>query len=326
MRRQTIASGAAAALLLASACGGNGDTEEASNDEDLADGGELTEVTVGVMPIVDTAAIWLGVEEGIFEEHGLDVTLEVAQGGAAIVPAVVSGDYDFGFSNTVSLYIAVDQGLPLTMLTPAAATTGDTSSDIGAVLAPEGSDISSPADLPGNTVAVNTLNNIGDVTISDMVAQDGGDPSDITFVEMGFPDMPAAVASEQVDAAWILEPYKSIAENQGAEVVGYNFAEADPDLLIAAFFTTQQNVEQEPEVVEAFADAMTESLDYAESNPDAAREILSTYTEIDDEIQEQMIMPRFPSEFNTEAVQRLADLSFEQGLIDEELDVADLIN
>ena len=38
-----------------------------------------------------------------FEElTGIDVTIETAAGGAAIVPAVVSGDYEFGFSNTLS--------------------------------------------------------------------------------------------------------------------------------------------------------------------------------------------------------------------------------
>lgn len=321
MRKTAIASSAIAALLLASACGDNG-----GDDAPAGDGEELTEITVGVMPIVDTAAIWLGVDEGIFEEHGLDVNLEVAQGGAAIAPAVVSGDYDFGFSNVVSLFIAADRGLPLSMLTPAAATTGDTSSDVGAVLAMPDSDISEPADLEGKSVAVNTLNNIGDVTISEVVSQDGGDPTDISFVEMGFPDMPAALESDQVDAAWILEPFSTIAQQHGAEVVTYNFAETDPELLIAAFFANEQFIEQEPEVVEAFTTAMSESLDYAENNPEDARAILSTYTEIDDEVQEDMVMPAFPSEFNNEAVQNLADLAEEHGLIDEEVDISELIH
>ena len=30
----------------------------------------------------------------------------------------------------------------------------------------------------------------------------GGDPKAVKFVELGFPDMPAAVESGQVDAAW----------------------------------------------------------------------------------------------------------------------------
>ncbi|MDO5493196.1 MAG: ABC transporter substrate-binding protein [Nesterenkonia sp.] len=307
-------------MALMTACGEGEDEGEGVGGDD-----ELTEVTVGVMPIVDTAAIWLGVEEGIFEEHGLDVDLEVAQGGAAIAPAVVSGDYEFGFSNVVSLFVAADQGLPLTMLTPGVATTGDTSSDIGAVLTMPDSDIDEPADLEGHTVAVNTLNNIGDATVSHVVSEDGGDASEISFVEMNFPDMPAAVTSGQVDAAWVLEPFSTIAQEQGAEVVTYNFAETDPELLIASFFTDEQYAQEEPEVVDAFTDAMTESLEYAEENPDEARAILNTYTEIDDETLEEMVMPSFPAEFNTDAVQNLADLSLEHDLISDEIDASDLI-
>lgn len=331
MQRTRVLIGAAAALTLLAACGGTGDNgadgdggNGAATNGAAADG-ELTEITVGVMPIVDTAAIWLGVDQGIFEDHGLDVTLEVAQGGAAIVPAVVSGEYQFGFSNIVSLFVAADQGLPLTMLTPGAASTGDTSSDIGAILTMPDSGITSLADLAGSTVAVNTLNNIGDVTVSEIVSRDGGNAEEINFVEMGFPDMPAAVVEGRVDAAWILEPFSTIAQEQGAEVIAYNFAETDPDLLIAGFFTTEDYANQEPELTEAFTAAMTESLEYAEANPEEARQILTTYTEIADETLEAMVMPAFPSEFPMEAVQGLADLSLDHGLIDEALDTAELI-
>jgi hypothetical protein len=52
---------------------------------------QLTPITVGVIPIVDAASSYLGVQEGFFEEQGLEVSLETAQGGAASVPSVVSG-------------------------------------------------------------------------------------------------------------------------------------------------------------------------------------------------------------------------------------------
>ena len=236
-RRLSLVVAAASALLFTAACGGGGTTSEetsaAPGAEETAGeaGADLTPLTVGVIPIVDTAAIWLGVDEGIFEKYGLDVPLDVAQGGAAIAPAVVSGDYQFGFSNVVSLLIASSKGLPLQIVAPGNFSTGDTSADIGAVVAKPDSGIASPADLAGKTVAVNTLNNIGDVTVKEVVEKAGGDPESIQFVEMGFPEMPAAVAGGQVDAAWILEPFLTITKDQGAEVVTYNFAEVDPVTL-----------------------------------------------------------------------------------------------
>lgn len=330
MRRMTISLAAAGSLLLLAACSGGdggdgGGGTPAGGGGTAGGGGELTPVTVGVLPIVDTAAIWLGVQEGIFEDHGLDVELELAQGGAAVVPAVVSGEYQFGFSNVASLLVANSQGLPLKIVAPGNFSTGDPESDIGAVLAMPDSGIESPADLAGKSVAVNTLNNIGDVTVSEVVEQAGGDPEQISFVEMGFPDMPAALSGGQVDAAWILEPFRTIAMDQGAEVVTHNFADVDPEMMIAAYFTTADYVESDPEVVESFTAAMEESLTFAEENPDAAREVLSTYTEIDPAVQEKMVMPRFSPDVNADSVQQLADLALKYGLVSEDVDVDALL-
>ncbi|WP_242504583.1 ABC transporter substrate-binding protein [Promicromonospora panici] len=313
--------GTAAALVLA-ACGGPSDTgQEASTPDD----GALTPVTVGVIPIVDVAPIYLGVQEGFFEDEGLDVTLELAQGGAAIVPAVVSGEYQFGFSNVTSLLVASSQGLPLKAVSAGNFTTGTPGEDFGAVVAPEGSDIEDAADLVGKTVAVNTLNNIGDTTIRKVVDDAGGDPAAVEFVEMGFPDMPAAVAGEQVDAAWIVEPFVTTALQQGAKVVASNFAETDPELMVAAYFTSEQQIAEDPETVEAFTAAMEESLTYAEEHPDETRAVLDTYTEIDPAVKEAMVMPRFAPGLEASSFEVLADLGLEYGMFDEPVDVSKLL-
>src|SRR5690606_30019149 len=142
---------------------------------------DLTPIKVGVIPIIDVAAAYLAVEQGFFEEEGLDVSLELAQGGAAIVPAVVSGEYQFGFSNVTSLLLAVNNGVPIKAVASGLFTTG-VEPDFGGVAVPAGSDITSAADLVGKTVAVNTLNNIGDSTIRHVVEEAGGDPMAVNFV------------------------------------------------------------------------------------------------------------------------------------------------
>lgn len=312
---------ATAAVLVLAACGGQSDTgsEEGADDE------ALTAVTVGVIPIVDVAPIYLGVQEGFFEEEGLDVTLELAQGGAAIVPAVVSGDYQFGFSNVTSLLVASEQGLPLKAVAPGNFTTGTPGEDFGAVVVPEDSKIEDAADLEGKTVAVNTLNNIGDTTIRKVVGDTGGDADAVEFLEMGFPDMPAAVSGEQVDAAWVVEPHLTVALEQGAKVVASNFAETDPELMVAAYFTSDQAIAEDPETVEAFTAAMEESLTYAEENPEETRAVLDTYTEIDPAVKEAMVMPRFAPGLEESSFQLLADLGLEQGTFDEAVDVSNLL-
>jgi NitT/TauT family transport system substrate-binding protein len=317
-----LATAATAVTLVLAACGGPSDAgPEGGSPAD----GELTPVTVGVIPIVDVAPIYLGVQEGFFEDRGLDVTLELAQGGAAIVPAVVSGEYQFGFSNVTSLLVASSQGLPLKAVAAGNFTTGTPGEDFGAIVVPEDSDVEDAADLAGKTVAVNTLNNIGDTTIRKVVADAGGDPAAVEFVEMGFPDMPAAVAGNQVDAAWVVEPHLTTALQQGARFVASNFAETDPELMIAAYFTSEQKIAEDPETVEAFTAAMEESLTYAEEHPDETRAVLDTYTEIDPAVKEAMVMPRFAPDLEEHSFQVLADLGMEYGMFEEPVDVSQLL-
>lgn len=331
MRKPLFAGAAVAIAALAlAACSSSPEPTQTTSTPDATETGtpglaEMTSVTVGVIPIVDVAPIYLGVEKGFFEEVNLDVTLELAQGGAAIVPAVVSGDYQFGFSNLTSLLLATSKDVPLQVVTAGNYTTGDTSSDFGAVVTKDGSGITSAKDLAGKTVAVNTLNNIGDNTIRNAVEKDGGDPSTIKFVEMAFPDMPAAVDGGTVDAAWVVEPFVTISTGGGAKPVFYNFAETDPNLMIAAYFTSDDYAANNPEVVAAFTEAMNKSLDYAQEHPDETRAILLTYTSLTDELKDAIVLPRFSSELTADSFNLLNDLAVKYGTLSAPVDVNKLL-
>ncbi|MFI7480869.1 ABC transporter substrate-binding protein [Kocuria sp. M1R5S2] len=315
MRRPIVAMGAVGSVLGLAACGGG----------DGAADGEMEQVTVGVIPIVDTAAIWLGEEQGFFEEEGIDLEIQTTSGGAAAVPGVVSGDFDFAFGNTLSVMVAQNEGLDIRYVTNGTTTSGNTERDFSAVVVPADSDIQSPADLSGKTVSVNNLNNIGDTTIRHVVEEAGGDPDAIDFVEVGFPDAPAALDRGQVDAAWILDPFLSQVLDEGSRAVTYNFVEFDPELDIAGYFTTAQKIEQEPELVEKFQNAMNRSLEYANENPEEVREIVGTYTEISDELREKMTLPRYRTEFDRESLQKLGSAAVKYGSLDQEPDLDTLL-
>src|SRR5690625_2363487 len=80
--------GSVLALTLAACNSGsdaNQDTESTPEDE-------LQEVTVGAIAIADVAPLHLAVQEGFFEEEGLDVEIVETTGGAVSLPGVVAGD------------------------------------------------------------------------------------------------------------------------------------------------------------------------------------------------------------------------------------------
>jgi len=310
---------AAVAGLSLTACG-NGDGAAPGEDD------ELTPISVGVLPIVDNAAIYLGDQEGFFEDAGLDLTLEQAQGGAALLPAVMSDEMDFGFSNVTSLLIAESQGLDVEILAGGSATTGDPDEDFAAVVVPEDSEIEDITDLEGAEIAVNTLSNISDSTISSAVEAEGGDPSSIDYVEMPFPDMPGALSNGTVDAAAAVEPYQTIILNDGSRDIFSNYAYPVEDLTVAAWFSSSDYVEQNPEVVDAFTEAMAESQRYADENPDAVREILPTYTDLEEDVIEQLTLSHYPAAVNMDSLEQINQISADTGVITEEVDLDELFS
>ncbi|MFD1824382.1 MULTISPECIES: ABC transporter substrate-binding protein [Mumia] len=316
MRRIATTVLAAAALTLVAACGG-GDSDDTSADGD-------TKIKVGVIPIVDTAPIWLGKEKGFFEEEGIDLEITTTTGGAAAVPGVVSGDFDFAFGNVVSLMVGADQGLPLEFVANGTSSAGK-EPDFGAVLVPEDSTIQTPKDLVGKTVSVNNLKNIGDTTVRHAIEQDGGDPENVKFVEVAFPDAPAALAKKQVDAIWVLEPFMSAALADGARVVTYNYLDMSPQLDIAGYFTTTQYIKENEDLVERFTRAMNKSLDYAGDNEQEVRDIVGTYTKIDEATRGKMVLPVFRSEFDRESMELLGAAAVKYGTLEKEPDLDALL-
>ncbi|MGP9033775.1 ABC transporter substrate-binding protein [Glutamicibacter mysorens] len=314
---------ASISVLALAACGSGSPSGGADSSADAQ--GSLEQITVGVIPIVDTAPIWLGEAKGFFAEEGLDLEIETATGGSAIVPGIQSGSYDFAFSNLISVMVANDKGLDMEFVANGISTTGDESSDVGSVLVKGDSKISSPKDLAGKKVSVNNLSNIGDTTIKSIVEADGGDPESIEFVEVPFPDAPAALENGIVDAAWILEPFQSSAMDAGAKMLSANFAEFDPELDVAGYFTSAQYAQENPEVTQKFTTAMNKSLDYAQQHPDEVRDIVGTYTKISEDVRAGMVLPRFRADFNREAVQKLGDAAQSYGTLSKPVDIEKLL-
>lgn len=335
-RRSTIlwTSAATAALALTlTACGGgspsggspSGQAPGTGAADDAGPAGRLQTVTVGVMPLVDLAPLHLGIEQGIFADHGLELELQTAQGGAAIIPAVTSGQQDFGFSNPTSLLIAASKGLDITVIAPGGSSTGDEATDYGATVVLPDQDVESAADLEGHTVAVNTLNNISDSTVKEAVRQAGGDPAAVEFVEMPFPNMVAAVQQGTVDSAFLVEPFLTAGLAEDLKPVFWNWMEVSPDLMASAYFTTSALAEEKPELVAAFQDAMAESASYAEEHPDQTRAVLETYTSIPPETLAELRLPRWIDEVSVESLDRLIEISTEDGLLEGDLAVEDVV-
>jgi NitT/TauT family transport system substrate-binding protein len=315
-----------AMLLLALACAAG--VAACGDDDDGGGGGGgdgPTNLRVGVIPIADVAPLYLGIDKGFFEEEQLTIEPQLAEGGAAITPAVMSGDFQIGFSNTISLLIAASQDLPVEIITQGVLAGTSEEEAWADLLVLKDGPIKEPADLEGKTIAVNTLENICEVTIKASLEKDGVAVDTLKFAEVPFPDMNAALEAGRVDAACVVEPFVSQGKAGAARGINPFYVRTAPDLTVATYFTSKQYAEDNPDVIERFVKAMNKSLTYASEHPDEVRQILLDYTEIPPEAAEAIKLPIWRPDLNEPTIELLSELSLKYGLIEEEPDLDELI-
>ncbi|MEU0945707.1 ABC transporter substrate-binding protein [Streptomyces canus] len=322
MRRLLVALAAGALLVTASACGSSGDS--GAPDSGSSSGGSTT-VKLGLIPIVDVAPIYLGQKKGFYGKRGLKLQISTASGGAAIVPGVASGQFQFGFSNVTSLLIAQSSGVPIQAVSNGIASTGVEGKDFAGIAVKKDSSIKSAKDLEGKKVAINTLKNINESAVRESVRKAGGDPDKVKFVELAFDQMPAALDGGQVDAACAVEPALATIKSQGGQVIASPLVDVAKDTTVALYFTSTRYRQQNADVVKKFQEATAESLAYADAHPDEARQIITTYTKIPASVLAQVTLPKWPAEPNKESIEALAKLGENDGFFKKTPDVGALL-
>jgi NitT/TauT family transport system substrate-binding protein len=298
------------ALAVVAGCG---------NDTGPEEGGEEGPVSVRVGDVLGVPAAFLefAVQEGIFSEHGLDVRVEANPGGAANIPGVVAGDFEIAGSNVVSVLLARNEGLPLKMVSAGTFGGPDAEGDFAAILVTEDSPIQAPADLDGRTVAINTLANVAEVTTRAALENAGAGHQDIEFVELGFPEMIPALQDGQVDAIFEIEPFLSVGLGQGLRPVIAPYSGTRPDMAIGSYFSSDQYIAENPDVVDSFIAGISDAGEHIAANPDAFRDALVELADLDPEVAAEVNLPRWGGPVDVPSVELTGELMVRYGLLEE---------
>ena len=316
---RAITGGIAALVLLLAGCGGG--------DEGGAPAGEggTTKLAVQETAGVPSAFVAFGIEKGMFEKQKLQIDLQPTQGGAATIPALVSGDIQVGGSNVVSLLLASSKDLPIRAIAGGTNAQPAGEKDFGALLAAKGKGISKPEDLEGKTIAVNTLNNIAEVVVKAALEKEGVDPESLKLSEVPFPEMEPALAKGSVDAAFSIEPFVTQSVQKGDEVLGYSYVDTESDMQVGAYAVTNQFAESDPEAVKAFQAAIKETADYVAGNEDEFRTFLSENADMPPELAKKIVLPKWTGEVNADSVANTAQLMQKYGVVQGEIDTSKLL-
>jgi NitT/TauT family transport system substrate-binding protein len=136
--------------------------------------------------------------------------------------------------------------------------------------------------------------------------------------------MAAALDGDRVQAIFVVEPFLASGIGKGWTPIGA-FADIDPHLCISSYFTSTQLIQTKGDLVTRFTEAMKESLAYADKNPDAVRQIVTTYTTIKSDVAAKMTLPTFEPEIDKASVEKLNQLAVTEGLLTAPADLSKLL-
>ncbi|NGO80389.1 ABC transporter substrate-binding protein [Streptomyces sp. YC504] len=301
------------------ACGGPSATAKNTG----ADG--LTHLKWGYS-LTDSAPILLGIQDGVFEKHGLKVDASEV-GAADLVGGLISGSFDLSVQTGPGLALAVGQKVPITAVSGvttfeagAAKTTGS------ALLVAEDSDIKRPKDLEGKKVGVNLLKSASEFGVRQDVTDDGGDADKVEIVEIPFASARDGLAKGQIDAALVADPVLSQLLDSGAakapmgDPIEKVFG-ASPRLVITA---SKDWAAKNPKVVEQVQAAIKESLELAAKNPDRLLPIYEKHYKMTPAIAKATKLNAFKADIDPDSFAVINDVLVRYGALAKPVNSADL--
>jgi NitT/TauT family transport system substrate-binding protein len=149
---------------------------------------------------------------------------------------------------------------------------------------------------------------------------------DVTLVEIGVPDMVAALETGNVDVIAVVEPFGTIARNTlDATLVVDMFSARLDNFPVAGYYVTEEWATANPNTLAAFNAAFAEATEIAVNEEGALAAIVTTYTSASPEAAAALNYPNMVSGIDAEYLQIIPDFMLDQGLIEEPVSISDYI-
>lgn len=285
---------------------------------------DTKKLKIGMMPIVDNLQLFVAIEKGFFKEAGLEIEATPMVGGSIIAAGVASGNLDIGWSNTVSLVVAHEQGFDFKIFTTGSFVDAEISSIITLISAPG---IDSAKQCEGKTFALNTFGNIAELVAKAWLYENNANLDEVTFVEIPFPQMGAVLKNNQAQCMFVVEPFKTLIVEEGIGKVmdPAAFKVVSDRFLLGTWFARESWIKENPKKLGAFKAAIDKATVYILENPSVYQEILPKYTKLSEELVSKIELPLYSKELKADELQSVIDASYKYGFITKKFDASELM-
>jgi NitT/TauT family transport system substrate-binding protein len=167
---------------------------------------------VGAIGAVSDAGIFIAQEKGYFRDEGLDVEIVGFKAAPQILPAIATGEVQVsGSAVTPALFNAFARGITMKLV----ADKGQVAQGFGFAAIVIRSDLADTVrdfkDLKGRKFAVMGKGVSSTTQLGKALERGGIEPNEVELIELGLPEMVAALGNKAIDGATLLEPFITFA-------------------------------------------------------------------------------------------------------------------
>jgi NitT/TauT family transport system substrate-binding protein len=283
-----------------------------------------TALHIATLPVDADATAWFALDQGIFEQNGLDVTIDVFTSGSAITAGVAGGALDVGVASVASLSTAYAHGLPIIALAAGGIYNGAFPTSVLAVA--DTSPLRTAKDLTGKTIAIQTIGELAAFSTMSWIDKNGGDGKSVKFVELATSSMGDALEKGRVDAAFMAEPFFTQAK-PGVRFFGASYDGVAKRFLISAWLANRDWIARNAATAKKFVAAMRTASAWANQaqNLPASGAILAKYTKIAPDTVAKMQRAQFATRLDPALLQPVIDVSAQFGVIPKAFPAAEVI-
>ncbi len=297
------------------------------------DGEKLTQITLAeVTHSIFYAPQYVAIEQGYFEEVGIDIELILTSGADKVTAAVLSKDADIGFCGSEGTIYVYNGGEKDYLKTFAQLTQKDGSF----IVSRENIEDFSLEDLKGKTILGGRAGGMPEMTLEYALKQNGIDPEkDVTVdTSVEFAAMGGAFIGGQGDFVTLFEPNALELEQEGYGYVVASLGKLGGVVPYTSYSARISFIEENKELINNFTKAVQKGLDYVQNHTDekVAKAIINQFpdTSLEDitkVVKRYRDIDAWPetTEFSEDSFNHLQDIMLDYGAIDEKVPYEELI-
>ena len=238
---------------------------------------------------------YVAINNGYFEEKGLEVELSTGQGADAVMTSVLANQVEIGFAGPEASIYVYNEGKEDYTEVFAQLTKKD-----GSLLVSRTNEENfSWENLKGKTVIPGRKGGVPYMTLEYVLKKNGINPETDVILDdsIKFDLMAGAFAAGNADYVTLFEPTASLTEQEGKGYVVASVGEEAGEIPYTAYFAKKSYIEANEEIIQSFTDAIYEGQIWVKEH--TAEEIATVI---------QDFFPDTSIEMLTEAIQTYKDI------------------